>query len=87
MDAPIFFSRLSIFPTSALISSKSFACSLEFFLEFLDLRECLLQFFLVRAHLVLLATNMLENQMCVVMIDLKKVMTRNMELEEELRST
>ncbi|SPT17773.1 unnamed protein product [Triticum aestivum] len=28
-----------------------------------------------------------ENQMCASMIDLKKVMTRNMELEEELKST
>ena len=28
-----------------------------------------------------------ENQMCADMIDLKKVMTRNMELEEELKST
>ena len=28
-----------------------------------------------------------ENQMCAGMIDLKKVMTRNMELEEELKST
>ena len=28
-----------------------------------------------------------ENQMCTSMIDLKKVMTRNMELEEELKST
>ena len=28
-----------------------------------------------------------ENQMCTNMIDLKKVMTRNMELEEELKST
>ncbi|XBI38810.1 hypothetical protein VPH35_123726 [Triticum aestivum] len=28
-----------------------------------------------------------ENQMCANMIDLKKVMTRNMELEEELKST
>ena len=27
------------------------------------------------------------NQMCASMIDLKKVMTRNMELEEELKST
>ena len=29
----------------------------------------------------------LENQMCASMIDLKKVMTRNMDLEEELKST
>ena len=28
-----------------------------------------------------------ENQMCASMIDLKKVMTRNMELKEELKST
>ena len=28
-----------------------------------------------------------ENQMCASMIDLKKLMTRNMELEEELKST
>ncbi|KAF7022711.1 hypothetical protein CFC21_035377 [Triticum aestivum] len=28
-----------------------------------------------------------ENQMCASMIDLKKVMTKNMELEEELKST
>ena len=28
-----------------------------------------------------------ENQICASMIDLKKVMTRNMELEEELKST
>ena len=28
-----------------------------------------------------------ENQMCASMIDMKKVMTRNMELEEELKST
>ncbi|KAM3261472.1 hypothetical protein ACQJBY_052250 [Aegilops geniculata] len=28
-----------------------------------------------------------ENQMCAGMIDLKKAMTRNMELEEELKST
>ena len=28
-----------------------------------------------------------ENQMCASMLDLKKVMTRNMELEEELKST
>ncbi|XBI09506.1 hypothetical protein VPH35_137035 [Triticum aestivum] len=28
-----------------------------------------------------------ENQMCASMIDLKKAMTRNMELEEELKST
>ena len=28
-----------------------------------------------------------ENQMCASMIDQKKVMTRNMELEEELKST
>ena len=28
-----------------------------------------------------------ENQMCASMIDLKKVMTRNMDLEEELKST
>mgnify|MGYP005843128605 FL=1 len=28
-----------------------------------------------------------ENQMCASMIDLKKVMTRNMELEEKLKST
>ena len=28
-----------------------------------------------------------ENQMCANMIELKKVMTRNMELEEELKST
>ena len=28
-----------------------------------------------------------ENQMCASMIDLKKVMTRNMELEEELKNT
>ena len=28
-----------------------------------------------------------ENRMCANMIDLKKVMTRNMELEEELKST
>ncbi|XBI40327.1 hypothetical protein VPH35_124927 [Triticum aestivum] len=28
-----------------------------------------------------------ENQMCASMIDLKKVVTRNMELEEELKST
>ena len=28
-----------------------------------------------------------ENQMCASMIDLKKVMTRNMELEEEFKST
>ncbi|KAM3273594.1 hypothetical protein ACQJBY_043038 [Aegilops geniculata] len=28
-----------------------------------------------------------ENQMCTSMIDLKKAMTRNMELEEELKST
>ena len=28
-----------------------------------------------------------ENQMCANMMDLKKVMTRNMELEEELKST
>ena len=28
-----------------------------------------------------------ENQMCTNMIDLKKAMTRNMELEEELKST
>ena len=28
-----------------------------------------------------------ENQMCASMIDLKKVMTRNMEIEEELKST
>ena len=28
-----------------------------------------------------------ENQMCANMIDMKKVMTRNMELEEELKST
>ena len=28
-----------------------------------------------------------ENQMCAIMIDMKKAMTRNMELEEELKST
>ena len=28
-----------------------------------------------------------ENQMCASMIDLRKVMTRNMDLEEELKST
>ena len=28
-----------------------------------------------------------ENQMCASTLDLKKVMTRNMELEEELKST
>ena len=28
-----------------------------------------------------------KNQMCASMIDLKKAMTRNMELEEELKST
>ena len=28
-----------------------------------------------------------ENQVCANMIDMKKVMTRNMELEEELKST
>ena len=28
-----------------------------------------------------------ENQMCASMIDMKKVMTRNVELEEELKST